>query len=87
MTTSTDLRGQLMRLVIDSGDGELSLADLEKAEYSLTALNYSSLSYMRLIDAIENDLGVYLDPEADTERFSSVDGILGLIAESSEPGA
>ncbi|WP_406140109.1 hypothetical protein [Streptomyces sp. NBC_01089] len=82
MTSATDLRSRLIRIVIESADGELTNGDLAKADYSLLALNYSSLSYMRLIDAVENDLGVYLDPEADTDRFATVDGILGLIADS-----
>jgi acyl carrier protein len=79
-TRSDDLRAHLVRLIIESGEGNLGPADLAKSGGSLRTLNYSSLAYMRLIDAIENELGVCIDPEADIELFASVESILGLVA-------
>jgi acyl carrier protein len=76
-----ELRAQLVRLIIESGDGGIGPDDLAAAAGSLRNLGYSSISYMRLIDAIENDLGVYIDPEADIELFTTVDSILGLVLE------
>lgn len=75
----TDLRGRLVRLIVESSDRDLSADDLAHGPGSLSTLGYSSLSYLRLIDAIENELGVYIDPEADMELFSTVDTILGLV--------
>ncbi|MGW4112426.1 phosphopantetheine-binding protein [Actinosynnema sp. NPDC004786] len=81
---STTLRADLVRLIVSSGDGVIAEDDLARADGSLRALNYSSLSYMRLIDAIENELGVYVDPEADPERFATVDSLVDLIRESAD---
>lgn len=47
-----------------------------------SAVGFSSLAYMRLIDSIENDLGVYLDPEADVEHYESIDSITALVVAS-----
>lgn len=75
------LREQLVRLVIESGEGNLSPEDLRRTGGSLSHLGYSSLSYMRLIDAIENELGVFIDPEADIQQFASVESILAMVVE------
>lgn len=73
------LRARLVALVIESGDGNITEADIADANGALRGLNYSSLSYMRLIDAIENDLGVYIDPDADNELFESLDTLVPLV--------
>jgi acyl carrier protein len=73
------LHARLVALVLESGDGNFSEQDLAAANGSLRMLNYSSLSYMRLIDAIENELGVYLDPEADNALFENIDSLTDLI--------
>ncbi|QMU71501.1 hypothetical protein [Streptacidiphilus sp. P02-A3a] len=78
-STDTDL-ARIRRLVVESAEGGLTEAVLAAAGGSLQAVNYSSLSYIRMIDAIENDFGVYLDPEADIASFATVDGIAGLVA-------
>jgi len=85
-TTSTELRSTIVRIVLESGEGEITESDLAAADWSLTAVGYTSLSYIRMIDAVENELGVYLDPEAETERFATIDGIIGLVVESSGDG-
>jgi acyl carrier protein len=80
----TALHDQLVRLVVKSGDGNFTEKDLAAAGGSLKALSYSSLSFMRLIDAIENELGVYIDPEAAVSRFETVTGIADLVRESQD---
>ncbi len=80
----TTVRDRVLRLVVKSGDGNVTEGDLAATGGSLAELSYSSLSYMRLIDAIENELGVYIDPEAAVSRFASVDGIVELIRESQD---
>jgi acyl carrier protein len=77
-------RAQLGRLIVESGDGNLGPEDLRRTGGSLRNLGYSSLSYMRLIDAIENEIGVFIDPEADLERFGSVESILEMVVEGLE---
>jgi acyl carrier protein len=80
----TVVRDQVVRLVVNSGDGNVTEKDLAATGGSLKELSYSSLSFMRLIDAIENELGVYIDPEAAVSRFETVDGIAELIRESQD---
>lgn len=76
------LRRQLLELVVAAGDGTVTSADLAATNGSLADVGYSSLSYMRLIDMIENELGVYLDPEAGDEAFQSIDDITQLVLRS-----
>ncbi|MEE4545579.1 acyl carrier protein [Streptomyces sp. V4-01] len=79
-----DLRAQLVRLIIESSDGDLSRTEVDAAAGSLRDLGYSSLSYIRLIDGIENELGVYIDPDADAESFATLDRLVGLVQQSRE---
>ncbi|MFE7108574.1 hypothetical protein ACFU98_05195 [Streptomyces sp. NPDC057575] len=82
--TDDTLRVQLLALVVESGDGSITEQDVINADGSLRSLNYSSISYMRLIDAIENELGVYVDPEADSELFDNLDTLLVLVRQGME---
>lgn len=79
---STALRTKIIDLAIAAGDGSVSAAELAAAHYSLRDVGYSSLSYMRLIDSIENEVGVYLDPEADIEHYESIDSVTALVVAS-----
>jgi acyl carrier protein len=81
---NTALHDQVMSLVVRSGDGNFAEKDLAAVGGSLKELGYSSLSFMRLIDAIENELGVYIDPDAAVNRFETVTGIAELIRESQD---
>lgn len=76
-----DLRPRVVRIVLDSAEGGLSEEQLAAVDGSLPGVSYSSLSYIRMIDAVENELGVYLDPEERNERYQSVDGLVELVAE------
>jgi acyl carrier protein len=77
-----DVRSRIERIVLDSAEGGLSEDQLADAGGSLPRLSYSSLSYIRMIDAVENELGVYLDPEERDERYRSVDGLVELVTEA-----
>ncbi|MGC5346227.1 hypothetical protein ACPXCE_05510 [Streptomyces sp. DT24] len=81
------LRSQIVRIVLDSAEGDLTGEQLTAAGDSLAAVSYSSLSYIRMIDAIENELGVYLDPEEENEHFETVDGIVKLVSEQLQESA
>ncbi|MEV7966482.1 hypothetical protein AB0O34_10940 [Sphaerisporangium sp. NPDC088356] len=82
MTTTQDaLRARIVRIVLDSVEGELTETELSAAEWSLSNIGYSSLSYIRMIDTVENELGVYLDPEEDGERIASVDDLVQVVQE------
>ncbi|MEV6975763.1 phosphopantetheine-binding protein [Kitasatospora sp. NPDC093806] len=78
----TALRTKIFDLAIAAGDGSVSAAELTGANYSLRDVGYSSLSYMRLIDSIENEVGVYLDPEAPIEHYETIDTVTALVVAS-----
>lgn len=80
-----ELRAKLIALAVESGDGNFSEQDVTDSGGSLGRLNYSSLSYMRLIDAIETELGVYLDPEADNALFENIDTLTELVRKGMDP--
>ncbi|GLW34246.1 phosphopantetheine-binding protein [Actinoplanes regularis] len=73
------LRAKILELAIAAGDGSVSADELASVNYSLRNVGYSSLSYMRLIDSIENEVGVYLDPEADIEHYETIDSVTALV--------
>ncbi len=82
MTATHDtLRSRIVRIVLDSVEGDLTETELSGADWSLPNVGYSSLSYIRMIDTVENELGVFLDPEEDGERIVSVDDIVRLVQE------
>lgn len=77
-TEFESLRTRIADLAVAAGDGDFTSQDLNATGGSLQALGFSSLSYMRLVDAIENELGVYIEPGADAELLTTVDGIATL---------
>lgn len=86
MSTDTDaLRRTLARLVVEAGDDAFTERDLTP-DASLRALGYSSLSYMRLIDAIENELGVWLDPSLETDGLDTLAGLAAVVRASRGDG-
>ncbi|CAL9286646.1 hypothetical protein [Streptomyces sp. SudanB182_2057] len=78
-TTSDDLRARILRIVLGAAEGDLTEQDLAAANWSLPAVSYSSLAYIRMIDTVENELGVYLDPEEESERFETIDNLVELV--------
>ncbi|MFF3764289.1 hypothetical protein ACFYYR_09405 [Streptomyces sp. NPDC001922] len=84
---SDALRARVVRIVLDCAEGDLTEAELAATGWSLSGVSYSSLSYIRMIDALENELGVYLDPEEENESYETVDGIVALVGEHLEEAA
>ncbi|MEV6262936.1 phosphopantetheine-binding protein [Streptomyces sp. NPDC051784] len=83
MENNAALRQKIVSLAVAAGEGGFSERELADAGHALSAVGFSSLAYMRLIDSIENELGVYLDPEADVEHYESIDSIAALVVASS----
>ncbi|GLZ29304.1 hypothetical protein Lesp02_14940 [Lentzea sp. NBRC 105346] len=82
MSQPDDLRARIVRIVVESAEGDLSEQDLVAAGGSLPGVSYSSLSLIRMIDAVENQLGVYLDPDSDSARFETIDSLVELVSEN-----
>lgn len=59
--TREDLRQAVAAAVVTASDGQLSMSEVLAEKQSLTALGVTSLAYLRVIDAIEMEHGVYLD--------------------------
>ncbi|MFH8476218.1 hypothetical protein [Streptomyces sp. NPDC018000] len=76
-----DIRSRIVRIVLGSAEGDLTEQDLAAANWSLAGVSYSSLAYIRMIDTVENELGVYLDPEEESERFETLDSIVDLVCQ------
>lgn len=81
------LRSRIVRIVVSSAEGGLTEQELASVDGSLSAVGYSSLSYIRMIDAIENELGVYLDPEVQDKELATIDGILAVVLEGAPEAA
>lgn len=76
-----EIRPRVVRIVLGSAEGDLTEQDLAAAGWSLPGVSYSSLAYIRMIDTVENELGVYLDPEEDSDRFETIDSIVELVCQ------
>ncbi|MFF0645193.1 hypothetical protein [Streptomyces tendae] len=73
------IREGVIRLIISSHEGDISVSDIEAQGGVLEAVNYTSLSYIRLLDAIENEFGAYLDADEGAEALGTVDGIVAAV--------
>lgn len=76
METQVDLHDHVANLIATASGGTLSREQALNPNGNLLEKGFSSLSFLQLIDAIENDFGVYIDLEADTTFLGSVEGIV-----------
>ncbi|MBG0815918.1 acyl carrier protein [Planomonospora sp. ID82291] len=54
-------RRRLAEMVAEASDGEITAEEALAAEVPLTALGFTSLAQMRLIDAVESEFGIEFD--------------------------
>ncbi|MEE4496146.1 hypothetical protein [Streptomyces sp. BE230] len=73
------IRDGVIRLIVSSHEGDISPSDIEAHGGVLEAVNYTSLSYIRLLDAIENEFGTYLDADEGADELGTVDGIVAAV--------
>jgi acyl carrier protein len=60
---STQLRQRLADLLAAATDGEVESGEVLTGQFTLPELGVSSLGYLRLIDAVEREFSVELDPD------------------------
>ncbi|MBN6052377.1 acyl carrier protein [Nonomuraea sp. RK-328] len=60
--TDGELRERLASLVAEATDGEVEAAEVLAGPARLTDLGVTSLGFLRLIDAVETEFGVEIDP-------------------------
>ncbi|MGI5274224.1 acyl carrier protein [Nonomuraea sp. CA-218870] len=78
---SGDLERRLADLVAAVSDGEISAEEALAGEHSLSALGLTSLAWIRLIDAIEDDFGVDVDLGGDLSAFDHVDALAAHVSD------
>lgn len=57
------LRHRLAELVATATDGEVEAAEVLAGRATLPELGVTSLGYLRLIDAVEREFGIDLEPD------------------------
>jgi acyl carrier protein len=63
--TQQSLHRQIAEAVVAACDDEISLQAVLAEQNSLMALGVTSLAYMRLIELMESQYGVYIDLDAE----------------------
>ena len=77
---SSNLTLAIARLVTRASSGSISAEQAVRPDIDLTEQGLSSLSYLKLIDSIETELGVYIDLEGDIAFMTSVNGIAEYVS-------
>ncbi len=72
---STQLRQRLADLVAVATDGEVGSADVLGGQFTLRDLGVSSVAHMRVIDAVDREFGVELDPG----RMDTLDDLVAQV--------
>lgn len=80
MSSTLTLTQTIARLVARASAGSISEEQAVCPDTNLTEQGMSSLDYLKLIDALELELGVYIDLEADLAFMTSVQGITEYVS-------
>jgi acyl carrier protein len=81
-TADTAQYERVVDLVLEASDGDLPRQAVVDGTSTFAELGMSSLSYLRLIDSLENEYGVYVDLE-NTTGLNSVARFVEYINEQS----
>ena len=81
MAAQTSLHRQIADLLAESSGGTVTPEQALDTSTNLIEKGFTSLSFLQLIDAVENTFGLYIDLEGDTTFLGSVPGIAGHVAE------
>jgi acyl carrier protein len=76
----------LATMIADASDGEVSAEQALAADCSFTALGMTSLAQVRLVDAIEYDFGIDIDPDSDLFFSGTVLDLADYLTERGAPG-
>jgi acyl carrier protein len=80
------LASQVADLVAVATEGSIARELAVENGSTFAEIGMSSLSYLRLIDAVENEFGVYIDLEDAVGRVNTVRGIVDYIMEQGVSG-
>jgi acyl carrier protein len=73
------LRRRVADMVAVASDGEITSEEVLRSTGSFTALGVTSLTTLRLLDAIEEELGVEIDLGGDVDFLDSLDSLVNEI--------
>ncbi|WP_405425944.1 phosphopantetheine-binding protein [Micromonospora sp. NBC_00617] len=73
------LHDRVAELIAAASNGTVTTQQASDTSSNLLEKGFTSLSFLQLIDAVENEFGLYIDLEEDTTFLGSVDGIVGFI--------
>ncbi|MEU8266773.1 acyl carrier protein [Sphaerisporangium sp. NPDC049002] len=73
------MRRRVAGMVAVASDGEITSEEVLRSGGSFTALGVTSLTTLRLLDAIEEELGVEIDLGGDVDFLDSLDSLVGHI--------
>jgi acyl carrier protein len=76
MPDPNDLVSRVADLVTQATDGSISLEAASKEGVTFAEIGMSSLAYLRLIDAVENEFGIYIDLEEAAGKVNTARGIV-----------
>lgn len=76
-----NLLDKVADLAVQASEGDLTKNTVLESGRTLGEIGMSSLAYLRLIDSIENDYGIYLDLEEAGDKFQTLQGIVDYMAE------
>ncbi|MFJ8740763.1 phosphopantetheine-binding protein [Embleya sp. NPDC127516] len=74
------LRERVAALIAEVSGGEVSAREVLNNEGSLTAAGVSSLTFLRLIDALEGEFDVFFDLDADLDFVEDLDTLVERLA-------
>jgi acyl carrier protein len=68
-------------MVADASDGEVTADEVLAAEYPLPALGITSITQIRLIDAIEETFGIDIDLDAGVSFLHNLNAMADYLAD------
>jgi acyl carrier protein len=75
VTSTSSIDSVIAGLVEQASDGLISAAEALRPDTDLQERGLTSLAFLQLVDAVENELGVYIDLEQDIQFMRTVAGI------------
>ena len=79
--SGTAIRDRVAGLVSTATDGEVTREEILAAGGSLAALGVGSLAVLRLIDALDDELGVQLDLDTPGTHLDDFDDLVRTVQE------
>lgn len=67
------------KAIVAASAGDITLEALRESKGSLMDVGYTSIAFMALIESLEVQFGITVDPFQDPEELSTLNGIVNYI--------